>query len=210
MDRRAARDATETAAVQDGQTYQDRVFRNLSLTRTTLTRIEFDGCTFERCAFAQGALYRCRFTNCRFLNCDLGMVQVTNARFFEVSFTDSKLIGIDWTKAGVSKVDRTLLTVGFEACVLDYCNFSGLSLKNTRMTRCSAKEVEFGQADLSGTDCSGTDFAGSTFLQTNLQKARLVGATNYAIDPRVNKIKGAVLSLPEAVALLTPFEVVLE
>src|SRR6266508_2070879 len=95
-------------------------------------------------------------------------------------------------------------------CASSLPSFFGLNLRGAVMERCSAKEVDLAEADLRDAVCRGTDFAGAKFHGTNLERVDLRDALNYAIDPRVNKVKGARFSLPEAAALLRGFDIVIE
>jgi uncharacterized protein YjbI with pentapeptide repeats len=196
--------------LMDGQSYRDQVFSNVTLATPKLTRTEFDSCVFENCNFREATLYACRFSNCVFSGCDLGLAKLPNCRFIEVEFKQSKLIGIDWTTVGTSSTDLIMFSVGFEGCVLDFSSFYGMSIAKTKMRDCSAKEADFTETDLSEADLRGTDFEASTFLHTTLEKANLIDARNYAIDPLLNKIRRAKFSLPDAVSLLATFEIKIE
>lgn len=194
----------------DGQHYEKQRFTRLMLPAARLASIEFSECVFDRCMFTEATFYRCVFRHCRVTGSEMSAVRLTNATLVDTHFSKTKIIGVDWTVAGANEVSRLLLSVGFEECLLDLSSFFGLSLKETKLLRCSAKEVDFGEADLSGADCRETDFAESKFLHTNLEGANFIGATNYTIDPTANRVRHARFSLPEAVALLRGFDVVIE
>jgi uncharacterized protein YjbI with pentapeptide repeats len=120
------------------------------------------------------------------------------------SFSGSKVIGLDWTKA------QHIEGISFDNCQLNYSNFRMLKLKKLKMTGCEAKEADFTEADLSAGDFSNTDFEKSIFFKTNLNAADFTGARNYYIDARVNTLKKAKFSLPEALSLLDGLGVVIE
>jgi uncharacterized protein YjbI with pentapeptide repeats len=92
---------------------------------------------------------------------------------------------------------------------VDFSAFIGLKLRKLVLTKCSAKEVEFSEADLTSADLRGTDLTKSRFQQTNLMRANFEGATNYSIDLATNKITKARFSLPEALSLLYGLDIVL-
>jgi fluoroquinolone resistance protein len=200
-------DAAHAMEIADGQNYGGKVFADLKCDSQRLTEAEFERCTFDGCNFREAAFYRCRFTDCTFVDCDLSLTRLPNARFTGVAFKNTKAIGIDWTQIGLSTTDRAMLSIGFEGCSLDFSTFYGLTLSGSKFLRCSAKEVEFSEADLSGSDFRETDLELAKFFRTNLQNANFVGALNYDIDPRENRVKNARFSIPEAVALLRRFEV---
>ena len=119
---------------------------------------------------------------------------------------ESKLAGVDWTVVGSTKTDRLLFSAAFDRCAVDYASFFGLTLK--KLSGCSTLEVNFSEADLTGANCQRTDFTGAKFLHTNLSAARFVGAKGYAIDLSADKAKEAKFSYPEAMSLLSAFDVI--
>lgn len=190
--------------------HENETVRALRLEAGRLEGSEFDQCLFERCVFAQSALSHCHFTSCRFVGCDLSNITVPSSRFRDVRFEGTKLLGIDWTKAEGMADAHAPTSLSFVECVLDLSSFFGLNLRAAVMERCSAKEIDLSEADLRDAVCRGTNFAGAKFHATNLERADLRGASGYSIDPRANKVKGGRFSLPEAVALLRGFDVVIE
>ncbi len=198
------------SVLEDSQSYAGGRFTNLVITAETLGSVEWTDCTFERCSFVGCTFAGCRLINCRFLGCDLSNVRVPDCVFSDVTFERSKVIGVDWTQTRGPQATLLLLSLDFVESVLDYANFFGLPLRGVTIARCHAHAVDFSEADLSDAVCTGTDFQDSIFLHTNLERADFTGAANYAIDPTANSVRGARFSLPEAVALLRPFGVVID
>jgi len=110
---------------------------------------------------------------------------------------------IDWTQA------VTPLTLAFQESNLSHSMFTRLSLQKMEMVECVAREVDFTGTNLTRANLGKTDFLGSRFVDTNLSYADFSQAVNYTIDPRANRVKKAVFSLPEAVSLLSAFDIVL-
>jgi fluoroquinolone resistance protein len=197
--------------VELSESHQNHIrvtFRDAELPDVQITSSDFDSCTFERCILTEALLSHCRFTNCKFIACDLSLLSAPNCRFLDVEFIEAKLAGVDWTIVGSTKSDWLLFSAAFDRCALDYSSFFGLRVK--RLSDCSALEVDFSEADLTGADCRRTDFAGAKFLHTNFGGANFVGAKGYAIDLTANKAKKAKFSYPEAMSLLSAFDVVVE
>ena len=164
----------------------------------------FEDQVFEGEAFPAGKLARCKFIDCAFKRCDLSNASVRGSSFRDVVFEDSKLLGVNWTEA------KALARLTFRRSVVTLGNFTGLDLRHLRLEECVAREVELGHANLTEAYCQKTDFKGATFLQTNLTKADLRHALNYAIRPGDNILKKAKFSLPEATSLLYGLDIVLE
>jgi fluoroquinolone resistance protein len=196
--------------IVDNEQYEGEQFARFVAQERTFSGVDFTACLFDHCAFIECMFYRCAFTDCRFRSCDLSLTKVHGSRFTDVRFAASKLVGIDWTKAGDAVISKLFLSVHFDDCLLSYASFFGLTLPRARFVGCTAREVDFREADLTEADCTGTDFSGSKFHHTNLTKADFRRATDYTIDPTANTIAKARFALPEAVALLSGFDIVIE
>ncbi|MHB8646313.1 MAG: pentapeptide repeat-containing protein [Thermomicrobiales bacterium] len=197
-------------AIEDEQQYEGQTFTALAAPERTYTRVDFTGCIFDRCVFTEGAFAHCAFTDCRFTGCDLSLARVPGSRFTDVRFAASKLLGVDWTKAGDAVISKLFLSIHFDDCLLNYATLFGLTLRKARLVGCIAREVDFREADLTEAVCTATDFTGSKFHHTNLTRGDFRHATGYAINPATNTVTKARFSLPEAVSLLSGFDIVIE
>lgn len=181
--------------------YTDAVFEGLDLKGKAVTARSFYGCLFRNCDLTGAVLKCCRFNDCRFESCNLSLAVVQGSAFSNTSFKDSKLAGVNWTAAAWPAL-KIPAALEFISCVLNDCNFLGLSLKGCKLTKCLARDADFREADLAGADLTHTDFVGSLFGKTDLRGANLDQARNYAIRISDNKVKDAKFSMPEAMALL--------
>jgi fluoroquinolone resistance protein len=188
--------------------YSDQVFKDVRLEQIRLVSSEFYDCTFVRCSFAKSILLDCRFASCSFHACDLSLVQVPNSAFSATRFEDSKVIGVNWTRADWSAT-RLHRPLGFFECAISHSTFIGLSLRQIQIRDCVAVDVDFRESDLSQADLTGTDLSESLFSNTNLTEADLRRAHNYHIDPKQNTLEQAKFSLPEAISLLYSLGVIL-
>ncbi|KZE74309.1 pentapeptide repeat-containing protein [Paenibacillus elgii] len=181
--------------------YYDEHFVEAQYSQQEVTSVRFYDCTFTKCDFSETVFKDCKFSGCTFENCNLSLIQVLDCDFSQVSFTHSKLIGINWAEmAPPRKVGSGLLR--FEECTLSHSTFIGLTLPKSVITKCTAKNVDFRESDLTEADMSYTDFSESLFDRTNLTAADFSFATNYMIDPGLNPIRKAKFTLPEAISLL--------
>lgn len=186
----------------NGNYYQEKFTKSI-LSNETISKAEFEECAFKDCSFVDCKFEKCKFIDCKFDSCIISAVVPFDSRFVEVSFSNSKVIGMDWTKA------QHIREISFENCQVSYSNFRMLKLPKIRMVACEALEADFTETDLTGADFTNTNFERSVFLKTNLTKANFKGAKNYCIDARCNTVKGAQFSLPEALSLLSSFEVII-
>jgi len=186
------------------QLYSGEQFLSLNLTGEEINDKEFENCTFQKCRFVQCTFHACRFIDCSFDQSLLSAIKFQGCSFLETVFRDCKTIGVDWTRA---KITRGLQ---FLQCELSQSLFGYAKLPQLAMKQCVAKEVDFVGSDCAKADFEGTDFEKSIFHKTNLTEANFRGAFHYAIDSRSNTLKKTKFSLPEAVSLLRGLDIVLD
>jgi uncharacterized protein YjbI with pentapeptide repeats len=185
----------------EGDSHTERVFEERDFRGVHVHGAAFTDCVFRRCNLAGARLVGCRFQSVSFEECDLSLIDVTDSLFAEVRIADTKAIGVEWAAARWADVSLGD-PLAFERCVLNDSTFLGLALGGLRVTDCTARLVDFREADLSGADFSGTDLTGSLFAATDLRRADFRTARNYRIPPAENRIEKARFSLPEALSLL--------
>lgn len=117
---------------------------------------------------------------------------------------DCKAIGILWDDSA------NPFSINFEDCILNYSSFYGKNMKNGVFKNCMVQEVIFSEAKLLKANFQGADLRDSIYDNTDLTQANFEGAINYSIDLNLNKTKGAIFQLPEAMALLKSFDIVLK
>ena len=187
-----------------GEEYYDIKFTAADFRDHDLTGCVFESCTFVDCMFTGQKLKRVSFLSSSFTRCDLSNVDVSNSKFADIQLTSCKLIGINWSLA------EEVRSPDFKDSNLSLSTFRSLKLKLLSIVGCRLHDGDFQDCDLTSSDLSDTDFAGTLFRSCNFTKANFTTARNYQIDPTANKLKGARFSLPEAVGLLTGFDIILE
>jgi uncharacterized protein YjbI with pentapeptide repeats len=188
--------------------YSSESFKKVRLEAARLQYKEFYDCVFSNCSFRESVFKECKFNDCTFEDCDLSLARFEGSSFGDTHFIRSKVIGVNWTLAAWSQFVSDS-PISFTECAVDFSAFIGLRLRKIVFNKCSAKEVEFSETDLTGANFSGTDLAKSRFSRTNLTRANFEGATNYMIDLATNKVTKARFSLPEALSLLYGLDIVL-
>jgi uncharacterized protein YjbI with pentapeptide repeats len=186
------------------KTFYRETFANINLTKGEITGKEFENCMFENCSFVETILEKCIFTDCAFNSCILSAVKTNLSIFSEVKFHNSKVIGIDWTRA------QSIRSLEFQNCQLTYSNFKLLKLAHLKIIDCQATDMDFSGTDLTDASLENSDLTNTRFLNTNLFKTSFRKSTNYAIDFKTNKLKKTVFSLPEAISLLNTLDIILE
>lgn len=181
--------------------YCSESFVNLNLTGICLEQKEFEDCTFKQCDFSEACFKHCKFIDCEFLQCNLSLIKLEYSKFSGVIFTESKLIGINWTQA---QWPRLLFNspITFYQSILNDSSFYGLSLQEMVMEGCKVHHVDFREGNFSKSNFSHSDFTESLFNSTDLSHADFSGASDYTIDIYNNILKGAKFSRFEAERLL--------
>lgn len=184
--------------------YDKMEFVGMELSNSTISQVEFTRCTFKKCKFNSAMLMKCRFEDSVFQECDLSIMNIEYSAFNSVTFKNSKVLGVNWTKA-LSPID-----VNFSSCNINLSSFFGLNLSRIIIEECQAKEVDFAETNMTKANLRSSDFTKSRFLKTKLTGADLRNAINYTIDPTCNNIKKAIFSLPEAIGLLSYLDIVID
>ena len=83
-------------------------------------------------------------------------------------------------------------------------------MKGTTFKNCSLREVDFTEAELSGSLFLECDLSDAKFEHTNLEKSDFTTALHYVIDPELNRIKGAKFSISGLSGLLIRYDIVIE
>ena len=161
---------------------------------------EFTTCVFEGCDLTKVPLAKARFQDCRFENCNFSNVRLSGVSLEQVRFNGCKMTGADF-----SVCNSFLISGRFENCILSFCLFKKLPLRETVFKNCEIREADFSGADLSSSSFAGCDLSGAIFDRTNLEKADLRSARNFSIDPVKNRVRKAKFSWPGVMGLLAGF-----
>lgn len=186
--------------------YYSETFEDVDFSHADLNSIEFEGCTFRHCNFSESTFDRCNFVDCEFNGCNLTLANVQYSRFSDVVFHESKLVGVDWTKAAWPRLVFTS-PIKFYKSIINDSSFYGLSLSDLAIEECKAHNVDFREGDFSNGNFTYSDLTGSLFSKTKLVRADFSEAVNYDIDIFNNLLKHAKFTRFEAVNLLSALEI---
>ncbi|STX81368.1 Uncharacterized protein conserved in bacteria [Legionella busanensis] len=189
--------------------FYNLTFSDLRLERSEINNKVFENCKFEKTNFNEAKLIGCKFVDCEFLSCNLSAAQIINSSFSDTVFSESKLMGINWTKAKWPLI-RLTSPVQFYRSNISYSSFYGLDLKEIILEECIAHDVDFREGNFSKGNFMLNDFERSLFLHTNLNSTSFIDATNYSINPTENDIRKAKFSIPEVLYLLRSFQIEIE
>lgn len=187
--------------IENNHEYISVIFEQLAESENTLVAIEFENCTFKNCNFSEAVFQKCKFLECTFTQCNLSNVNLAYSKFSDVTFDQSKLIGINWTKADWPRLNF-FTSLKFNECIMNDASFFGLSLNELVLENCKAHDVDFRNGSFNDAKFRNTDFTDSLFAKSNLKGADFQDAINYDINIFENDISRAIFSRDEAVRLL--------
>lgn len=191
--------------VKDGGTYTNIEFKDLDLGGQEIKDVDFTGCTFTNCKFFETQLINSSIESTKFNVCDLSLLKIKRCTFSDVYFSESKLMGINWTELGG-------LTFGakFKDCIMKDSVFVEMNLRDAKFTNCDLSDADFSDTSLVDSQFDGCDLKGARFNNTDLRGADLSKAINYSINPETNKIKKAKFSFQGALSLLEYLDIEVE
>ena len=105
--------------------------------------------------------------------------------------------------------------VSFDTCILKHSSFVSMAtslkqrirLKQTVFKNSQLEEVDFTECDLTSAVFDNCDLTKAIFKDTILEKADFRTASNYSIDPELNRIKRAKFSRLGIAGLLDKYDI---
>lgn len=191
---------------ENNSEYFSKTFSNLDVAGASFSDIIFEGCSFHSCNFSDAKLYKCKFIDCEFSTSNLSNINISYSRFLDVSFHESKLVGVDWTKADWPRHNLSA-SIKFHDCIINDSSFFGLGFSELILEHCKAHDVDFRNGNFTKATFCYTDFTNCLFSKTNLREADFSEAENYDINIFNNDISGARFSRLEAVRLLDSLDI---
>jgi len=170
-----------------------------------LSKGDYESCVFTDCNFSESDLSDINFIDCEFISCNLSLAKLYRSSLRDIKFRSSKLMGVHF-----SDCNELLFSVSFEGCLLDLVSFYKVKLKGTRFKDSKFSEADFTEADISNSAFINCDLGGAFFFHTNMEQADFRTASNYIIDPEVNRIKGAKFSISGISGLLSKYDIDIE
>lgn len=192
--------------IEDNNEYFSKTFDSFDAAGGAFTDVIFENCIFQQCNFSATQFYKCKFVDCVFTSSNLSNIKVDYSKFLDTHFKQSKLVGVDWTKADWPRFNFAA-PISFSECIINDSSFFGLVLSELELEHSKAHDVDFRHGNFIKAKFSYTDFTNSLFMKTNLREADFSEAENYDIDIFNNEIKAARFSRLEAVRLLNSLEI---
>ncbi len=190
-------------AFLDDESYERRTFDQIHLD-DDLEGVSFYKCVFRSCSFQSRRLVECAFDDCEFVQCNLSLLQNVRSVLTGVTFTDCKLLGVDWSNPG------GFFSASYEGCIMENNAFTDMNLKRFRFASCILTSSSFYNCRLQHAVFDDCDLSETQFYRTDLSHADFRTSRNYFMNVETNKLNKTRYSLPEAVSLLANLDIVVE
>lgn len=182
--------------------HQNRIFKKEIFTDRDISSQRFIDCHFVDCTFINTRMLNTRFVDCVFEHCNLSNPVIDGASFLHAQFVESKIVGVDFWKC-----ESKTLSVVFLRSQLTLCSFSHATLPKASFEGSHLTEVTFTESILKSANFSEVIFEACAFHHCDLTEADFTRARGYMINPLYNTLKKATFSLPDAVGLLSGFDI---
>lgn len=181
--------------ILDRDSFEDLAITGLDLRDADLGRKEFTGCRFVDCKLQETRWRGARLDDVLFAGCDLTRMQPRGMLAHDVSFKESKLMGVEWAELG------QFPRLSFHECVLEFASFVELGLRKVEFLGCKLGEANFLGADLREANFARSELRGAVIRGCKLAKADFSGAVGVFFDPAENDARGAIVPLATAALL---------
>lgn len=182
--------------------HEDKTFENISYVGKSIKNREFENCTFNTCDFTKNDFSGNKFSDCKFIGCNLSMITLHGTSLKNVSFVDSKILGVIF-----SYCENFLFDVNFKGCILDYSSFEKKKMLKTSFINCSLKNAVFTETKLQGSKLDNCDLSGAIFERSDLRDCDFSTSFNFSIDPESNMMKNARFSSYGLAGLLEKYKI---
>ncbi|MFA5480256.1 MAG: pentapeptide repeat-containing protein [Candidatus Muiribacteriota bacterium] len=179
---------------------------NIDLSLKKIYSKSFCQCKFVNCDFTETRILNSRFNECFFENCNFSNTVFDQTRLEYVKFNECKIVGVNFGLCD----HKLIFEIDFDKCVILFSDFSNLNLKRRKFTESIIKACSFSFSNLEEAQFNKSDLTETIFSASNLRFADFRESFNYNINLNDVKIKETKFSLPEALNLLKPFNIVIE
>src|SRR5690625_2191331 len=170
-----------------------------------LQKADYEDCVFNNIDFSNQNLSGFSFVDCVFKGCNLSLTKVVKTIFRDVIFINCKMLGLHFESC-----ETFGLSFSFEDCQLNHASFYNTKIHKTVFQNSQLLETDFTEADLTEAVFDNCNLNAAVFNQTILEKADFLTAYNYTINPELNHLKKAKLSVQGLPGLLKTYDLQLE
>jgi uncharacterized protein YjbI with pentapeptide repeats len=187
----------------EGRPLEETCFSELDLSGRKFSELKGSNLVFDSVSFANCEIGSINLIDTRFIGCDLSNAMLRRFHATRVDLLDCKLIGMN---AFACRWDDVLM---------DHCDARFAQLGEGRLRRCELRASQLREAGLVRVTFEATKLVDVVLRQADLAETRLAGVDLSACDIegitlRVEDLRGAIVSAPQAMELSRLLEVVIK
>jgi uncharacterized protein YjbI with pentapeptide repeats len=191
------------AQLLEGGHLEDTIFSEIDLSTQRLAELKGSSLIFDRVSFANCEIGSLNLVDTRLIGCDLSNAMLRRFAATRVEFLDCKLIGMN------------AFGCRWDDVLLDHCDARFAQLGEGRLRRCELRGSQLREAGLVRVTLEATKLIDVVLRQADLAETRLAGIDLSACDIegitlRVEDLRGAIVSAPQAMELARLLEVVIK
>jgi len=181
---------------------EDKTFDKIDFTEHPLPKGEYENCFFINCNFSNSDLSEIKFLDCAFTGCNISLAKLAKTGLGDVKFKDCKMLGLRFDTC-----NKFGFSIQVDGCNLTNASFYQTKLIKTVFRNTELREMDFTEADLTGSVFDNCNLADTVFENTILEKADFRTSHNFSIDPEMNRVKKAKFSLHGLPGLLDKYNI---
>lgn len=193
---------TKTQLLEGGH-LEDTTFAEIDFSTLKLAELKGSNLVFDRVSFASCDMTSLNLVDARFIACDLSNSMLRRFEATRVEFLDCKLIGMNAFGCRWNDV------------LIDHCDARFAQFGEGRLRRCEIRGSQLRETGLVRVTLEATKLIDVVLRQADLAETRLHGVDLSACDIegitlRIEDLRGAIVSAPQAMELARLLEVLIK
>ena len=155
---------------------------------------EFSGVYFKNAQFRFESSKRITFVDCIFDHCDFSNNSFSNSSFLRCEFNTFRCTGLDI-------IDSYMKDILFNACLMDYANFSKTKTEKMIFNENQMNYSRFHDLKFKFIEFKQNELARSEFYMTSLKDIDMTSNNIEGITIALNDLRGLIVNTQQALAL---------
>lgn len=180
--------------LENGETYfRMGQIEEADINREITEKLSFDQVVFKNVSLESATLNHSEFLDVRFENCDLSNADFSDVSLHRVEFIQCKALGLNLAGA-------TLGHVRFEQCLTNYATFSYSNCQQVLFQSCSLIEADYYSCTFENIHFKQCQLNKANFGETTLAGVDLSSSTFESLQISLDKLAGCTVSTEQAIA----------
>ncbi|MGO4528197.1 pentapeptide repeat-containing protein [Paenibacillus sp. 2TAF8] len=171
--------------------YRDRLIENVTLDLQEVSKVSFENVVFRHVTILESSMEHCEFTDVRFEHCDFSNVNLQNSFMHRTEWVNCKLVGTDFSGSRWQNVSVL-------QSVCDYGNFRFGHFKQVEYFECSLIGADFAYLKLQKIAYGACKLDQVTFTGTAMKGMDLSDCELDALVLTIEDLAGCVIAPHQA------------